>query len=528
MTKVLPNFEESQGILEIVGVGPGDPELLTLKAAKAIANAEVIFFHAGRPGSSKAAQIAANYFPKAAIIKEWVYPVTTGDSFDYYPKMAEFYAACEAQVQEQLAAGKKVVLLAEGDPLLYGSAMYLADRFPTRIIPGVTSVSAGTAAIGTGLCRHEDVLTYLPGTLPVPELARRLADTQAAVIMKLGRNFANAVEALRQAGKLEEAFYVEYASLPQQRVLPVSEVTAENIPYLSVIIVPGADLRADSAGRAQNAATNPTLGKQSEANPDIPSQTSNQGLESTTPATLKVLGLGPGPDKWLTPEVKAVLAEVEHVIGYAPYVNRVPQRAGLTRHASGNTVEVERAKQALELALTGAKVAVVSGGDAGVFGMASAVFEAAQEPKYQNIKIEVLPGITAAQATAASIGAPLGGDFAIVNLSDRLKPWEVLAQRLTHLAQADIGICLYNPASRTRRTQIAKAQDLLLRWLAPETIVVIGRDIGRAEHQVKVTTLGQLEPESIDMKCLVMVCPSSTRITPTGKVWTPRFIVTNS
>jgi len=236
------------------------------------------------------------------------------------------------------------------------------------------------------------------------------------------------------------------------------------------------------------------------------------------------LGLGPGPDAWLTPEVSAALAEVDHVVGYAPYVARVPQRAGLRRHPSGNTVEVDRARFALDLALRGERVAVVSGGDAGIFGMAAAVFEAADDPRYREVDIRVLPGVSAVQAVAARAGAPIGGDFAVVNLSDRLKPWSVLEDRLRALAETDLVIALYNPASRARPEQIGWARELLLKVHAPSTVVVVGRDVGRAEESLTVTTLGDLDPASIDMKCLVIVGSSSTRVTASGRVWTPRFV----
>ena len=172
-------------------------------------------------------------------------------------------------------------------------------------------------------------------------------------------------------------------------------------------------------------------------------------------AELLVVGLGPGPSEWITPEVAEALAEVDHVVGYGPYVNRVPQRAGLTRHASGNTVEVDRARFALDLALQGERVAVVSGGDAGVFGMASAVFEAAEDPAYAAVAVRVLPGLSAIQAVAARAGAPIGADFAVVSLSDRLKPWSVVEKRLRAIAEADLVLAIYNPASRSRTEQVA-------------------------------------------------------------------------
>ena len=162
------------------------------------------------------------------------------------------------------------------------------------------------------------------------------------------------------------------------------------------------------------------------------------------------------------------LALVDHVVGYGPYVDRVPPRPGLQRHASGNTVELDRARLALDLALRGEKVALVSGGDAGVFGMASAAFEAvAADPAYASVRVTVLPGVTAAQAVAARAGAPLGGDYMVLSLSDRLKSWEVIERRLRAAATADLAIALYNPASRSRTTQVAEARALLLEHRSP-------------------------------------------------------------
>ena len=506
------------GWLRGVGVGPGDPELVTVKAARLIGEADVVAFHSGPRGDSIARRIASAYFADDVIEELLVYPVTTGSTdhpLGYHGLMADFYDASAVRLAAHLDSGRNVVVLAEGDPLFYGTYMYLhdrlADRYDTAVVPGVTSVSGSAAAVATGLCRHEDVLTILPGTLPVPELARRLADTEAAVVMKLGRTFENVREALRQAGRIDEARYVERASSDTERVLPVADVDAATVPYMSMVVVPGKDLRADGAGRA--ASSRPA--KVAE----------HQGDGKGAPAgEVVVLGLGPGPDRWLTPEATAALAEVDHVVGYAPYVARVPQREGLTRHASGNTVEVDRARDALELARKGERVAVVSGGDAGVFGMASAVFEAADTHGYGDVPVRVLPGVTAAQAVAARAGAPLGGDFAVMSLSDRLKPWSVIERRLRAAAAADLVVALYNPASRSRTEQVARAREVLLEERAADTVVVVGRDVGRAEESLTVTTLGDLDPARIDMKCLVVVCASGTRVTERGQVWTPRFV----
>lgn len=393
-----PPLDAGSGHLFGVGLGPGDPDLITLKAARLIATADVVAFHSGTHGRSIARSIAADLLPAGVIEEALIYPVTTGTTEHingYRGAIEDFYDESANRLAVHLASGRTVVVLCEGDPFFYGSYMYLHDRlsgrFPTEVVPGVTSVSAAAAAAGIPLVRHDDVLTILPGTLPAPELARRLADTQAAAIMKLGRTFPAVREALVQSGRLEDALYVERASSDRETVMPAIDVNPAAVPYFSIIVVPGRGRRGgeltDLDRMLQARSPSPTAG----------------------PAELLVVGLGPGPDAWITPEVTGALAGVEHVVGYAPYVNRLPQREGLQRHASGNTVEVERARLALDLALKGERVAVVSGGDAGVFGMASAVYEAAEDPRYSGVPIRVLPGVTAAQAVAARVGAPSAG-----------------------------------------------------------------------------------------------------------------------
>jgi precorrin-2 C20-methyltransferase / precorrin-3B C17-methyltransferase len=498
------------GHLYGVGVGPGDPELITIKAAKLIKTADVIAYHSGTAGRSIARTIARSLINPNAIEELLIYPVTTGGTdhpLGYYGAVNDFYDESAERLSKHLDAGRSVVVLAEGDPLFYSSYMYLHDRlsarFPSEIVPGVTSLAAAATALQTPLARHEDILVVLPGTLPVAELARRLADVDAAAIMKLGRTFAGVQEALRRSGRLDEAMYVERATTGEQRILPVTEVDPAAVPYFSMVVVPGRDRRIDSAGRSAA----------------MPQPLASDDLDGPR---LFVVGLGPGTDDWTTPEVSAVLSKVDHVVGYGPYLDRLPARPGLQRHASGNTVELERARCALDLALAGERVAVVSGGDAGIFGMASAVFEAAAVDRYVDVKITVLPAVTAAQAVAARAGAPLGGDYAVMSLSDRLKPWPLIERRLRAAVEADLVLAVYNPASRTRREQIVRARELLLELRPPATPVVVGRNVGRDAEELTVTTLEALDPDSIDMSCLLIIGSSQTRRGHSSTVWTGR------
>jgi precorrin-2 C20-methyltransferase/precorrin-3B C17-methyltransferase len=193
--------------------------------------------------------------------------------------------------------------------------------------------------------------------------------------------------------------------------------------------------------------------------------------------------------------VQRALAEADELVGYVTYLNRVPANPRQRRHASDNKVESERATFALDLARQGSRVVVVSSGDPGIFAMAAAVLEVADEPAYKDVPVRVLPGVSAAQAVAARIGAPLGHDFCTLSLSDRLKPWDVVESRLDAVAAADLVIAIHNPASKERRHQVGLARDIVLRHRAPDTPVVIGRAVGSAQESVRVVRLADLDPD---------------------------------
>ncbi|MFC3452813.1 precorrin-2 C(20)-methyltransferase [Amycolatopsis speibonae] len=489
-----------------VGLGPGDPELMTVKAARLIGEAGVVAYHSARHGRSIARSVAEPYLREGQLEEKLVYPVTTETTDHpggYEGAIADFYELSAKRLAEHLDAGRDVVVLCEGDPFFYGSYMYmherLADRYEATVVPGVTSVSAASSVLGRPLVQRDEVLTILPGTLPAPELARRLADTQAAAVLKLGRTFGNVREALAEAGKLDDAFYIERATWQAQRVEPLADVDPDSVPYFSLALLP-------SPAYASRLADEPEAA---------------QKPEKRTGGEVVVVGLGPAGPGWLTPEATEELAAAEHIVGYGPYVARVPQRAGQQRHASGNRVEAERAVEALELAANGAKVAVVSSGDPGVFAMASAVLEQVAGGHGTGTRVRIVPGVTAAQAAASRVGAPLGHDYCVLSLSDRLKPWEIIERRLDAAGAADLVLALYNPASRTRTTQLAQAREVLLRHRAPETPVVVARDVGGPEEDIRVVTLGTLEPSEVDMRCLLIVGSSKTRA-ENGVVWTPR------
>ncbi|MDJ1158838.1 precorrin-3B C(17)-methyltransferase [Chelatococcus sp. SYSU_G07232] len=243
---------------------------------------------------------------------------------------------------------------------------------------------------------------------------------------------------------------------------------------------------------------------------------------------LTVVGLGPGPAAWTTPAATAALAEATDLVGYGPYLDRLPDRPGQRRHASDNRVELERARHALALAAGGRQVAVVSGGDPGVFAMAAAVFEAVEtgDPAWRGLDLRVEPGVTAMLAAAARVGAPLGHDFAALSLSDNLKPWEVIERRLRLAAEADLVLALYNPVSRARPQQLAQAFAVLGQIRDAGTPVVFARAVGRADERVTLATLAEVTDIAADMATMIIVGSSETRLVARagGGAWvyTPR------
>jgi len=260
-------------------------------------------------------------------------------------------------------------------------------------------------------------------------------------------------------------------------------VDADGVPYFSLAIVPG-------AGRPA---------------------TSDTGGRRTTPSTggVVVVGLGPGDVDWMTPQSRRELAGATDLIGYGPYLDRVPLRASQVRHPSDNTDEPARARLACELAEQGRAVAVVSSGDPGVFAMATAVLEEAKQ--WPDVAVRVIPAMTAAQAVASRVGAPLGHDYAVISLSDRLKPWDVIAARLSAAAAADLVLAIYNPASKSRTWQVAAMRDLLLEHRDPGTPVVIGRDVSGPDESVTVVRLADLDQADVDMRCLLIIGSSQTQ-----------------
>ena len=510
------SYSAQPGHLYGIGLGPGDAGLITLRGADIIRTADVIAYHAGTHGRSTARSIAAELIDArddAAVEEQLQYPVTTGRPADYREQLAGFYAEATARLHKHLAQGRSVAVLSLGDPMLYSSYQHLhhalSEDFPTEIVPGVASITAAAAEIGQPLGEATEIVSVVPATADSERIAAVLDASDCVVIMKLGKNVEKVRTALQAAGMLDRAYVVERATMNEHTSYPLADADPEKVPYFAVAVVPSAVYGTKRS----------VSGVPSPADDAATGAATDTATESAPPAVgeVVVVGLGPSAERWTTPEVTEELARATDLVGYSTYINRVPERAGQRRHLSDNRVEAERATMALDIAKRGGRVAVVSSGDPGVFAMAAAVLEVADDDMWRGIPVRVVPGMTAAQAVASRVGAPLGHDFAMLSLSDRLKPWEVVVKRVRAVAGADMAFAVYNPASKSRRWQIRELRALAMEYRELTTPVIVARAVGSEQENVTVTTLAEFDPDVVDMRTMVIIGSSSTKAYRAGK-----------
>ena len=239
-------LELSAGRLYGIGLGPGDPELLTLKAVRCLGAAQVVAYFSKKGRRSNARTIADRFMPIPCMELPLAYPVTTEIPVhhpDYAACLAPFYAQAAVMLGDHLAAGRDVALLCEGDPLFYGSFMHLyvrlRERFPVTIVPGVSGMSGCWTSAGVPMSWGDDVMTIIPGTLPQDMLRDKLMGSDASVIMKIGGNFAKVRAAIEAAGLTREAIYVERGTMENEIVMPIGDKDNDSAPYFSIVLIPG-------------------------------------------------------------------------------------------------------------------------------------------------------------------------------------------------------------------------------------------------------------------------------------------------
>jgi precorrin-2 C20-methyltransferase/precorrin-3B C17-methyltransferase len=396
---------------------------------------------------------------------------------------------------ERIAAdcrrGLDVAFVTEGDPTLYSTATpvwqllaEVAPEVPIEIVPGVSSITAAAARVGRPLARKEERLAVVPASYHAAELDALLTTFPNVCLLKANSALPQLVQSLERCGPGHEAFYVENVSTPQEWVTSDLPSAVGRREYFALVLV-----RRTHQPR-------PATGK------------------------LWVVGLGPGDPRLLSQQAREALRDADAIVGYEAYLKRLePLRVRAEMHGSPIGAEAERATLALELAGAGRRVALVSSGDAGVYGMAGLLLEtAAGRP---DLDVEVVPGVTAATAAAALLGAPLGHDFACVSLSDLLTPWEVIERRLHAAGQGDFVLAVYNPLSERRTWQLPRARDVLLEYRRPETPVGLVDKAYRPGTRVWSTTLGELTPDGVGMETTLIVGSSRTRLVH-GRLVTPR------
>ncbi|GAX07579.1 cobalt-precorrin-3B C(17)-methyltransferase [Secundilactobacillus silagincola] len=236
---------------------------------------------------------------------------------------------------------------------------------------------------------------------------------------------------------------------------------------------------------------------------------------------LYIVGLGPGSRELMTQEALDVIEKTDTIVGYVTYVRLVQDMLkGKELVVTGMHGEIERCKKAIEIAQTGKDVAIISSGDAGIYGMAGLVLELASKAD-QHIDVKVVPGVTASIGAAAALGAPLMNDFCHISLSDLMTPWDVIKERVDAAAKADFVICLYNPRSKGRPNNLREALDIILKYKSEDTVVGIGKDVARKKEIEKVTTIKDLDVEEINMTTIVIVGNKNTYVAD-GRMVTPR------
>jgi precorrin-2 C(20)-methyltransferase len=467
-----------------LGVGPGDPELLTIKAAGLLRQAQRVYHAGPRDDQGRALEIVRGLLRPEQLVRTLLPGPMAEVNVDAYRAGVERIAA-------DCRAGLDVAFITEGDPTLYSTASFvcelLAQLCPDltlEIVPGVTSVTAAAARVGWPLLRREETLRIVPAVYHADRLTTLVHEDPCLCLLKPGPVLPKIREAIAEQGDNCEAVYVEEVGTEREWFThDLAQAVGRN-HYFSLVLL----------------RTKPAAGK--------------------GPGKVWLVGLGPGDPALLTGQARRVLHAVSDVIGYEGYLKRL-ESLGLRVQFRPFPIgaEPERVRLALELAQQGRQVALVSSGDAGIYGMASLLLEKTGDTA--DVAVEIVPGVTAAAAAAAQLGAPLGHDFACISLSDLLTPWPIIEQRLEAAGQGDFVLALYNPASRQRTWQLPRARDILRKYRAPTTPVGLVTGAYREGMEVRHTTLGELTADGVTMETIVFVGNSQTRIV-NGRMVTPR------
>ncbi len=477
-----------------VGVGPGDPALMTVRAVEIIGKARVLYHAGSGPRAGRAWEIIhALVKPEHEVRRLLAEPMSAVTAaadwrLPYLPAVKHIAADCRR--------GLDVVFVTEGDPSLYSTAIpvcrlltEIAPEIPITIVPGVSSIMAAAARAGWPLALRNEALRIIPAAHRSADLTALLQNETSVCFLKAGPALPRILEVMTGQPDCWDALYVENLGSESEYITHDLHQARGRDTYFSMVLLRRRELAAIATPAAER-------GK------------------------VWIVGLGPGDTELLTPRALRVLLSANDLVGYTAYLKALKDLGcrGIC-HKLPLGAETERARLALDLARQGRQVALVSSGDAGVYGMASLLLETAADAP--EIDLEMVPGVTAATAAAALLGAPLGHDFACISLSDLLTPWPAIERRLHAAGEADFVVVLYNPASQQRRWQLPRARDILAEYRPPVTPVGLVHRAYRPGMRVEFTTLDAIQVDAVTMETTIIIGSRQTR-TINGRLVTPR------
>jgi len=518
--------------LYAVGVGPGSPDLLTVRAAEILKRVPVIFSPLSAMGTtSRALEVVEPYLDRSRQrVVELAFPMQK--------EQEELETEWEEAVREiavHLGPEAEGAFITIGDVSLYSTFYYvqriLEARYPQvtiELVPGIPSFSAVSALLRIPYGIADDRIVILPATFERERLARAIQDHDTIILMKVNRVLDEVIDILEAQGLLDTAVFITKCGMPDQEVVyDLRTLRGSSPSYFSLVLVNKNAERRHTAQRPEPAA--PGTGAPARlrlSSEEKAAAAAGDGSPPVPGGKLYLVGFGPGSHDHLTFRAKAAIDDAQTIIGYRTYVMLVRELIkGKEVFYTGMTEELDRARRAVELAWKGKRVALISSGDAGIYGMAGPAIECLKERSWtrgSGLEVEVVPGVTALSACGALLGAPVIHDFCAISLSNLLTPWEVIVRRIEAAAAADFVVALYNPKSGRRTRQIVETRRIMLRHRRPDTPVGIVKSGTRAGERVVITTLDDMLNHEIGMLTTVLIGNSTTftweqmMVTPRG------------
>jgi precorrin-2 C(20)-methyltransferase len=500
--------------LYAIGVGPGAPDLLTVRAAEILKRVPVIFSPLSAMGrTSQALEVAAPYLNRSRQrVVELAFPMLKD-----HEELEPAWEQAAGEILRNLEPEGEAAFITLGDVSLYSTFYYVQRILKSRrpeveieMVPGITSFSAASAFLQLPYGAADDRIVILPATFERERLARAISDHDIVILMKVNRVLDDVIDILEAQKVLDRAIFIERCGMPDQKVIcDLRTLRGQTPSYFSLILV-----RKNAEWGMKTQFRIPHFAFRIEDGPPTPR------------GKLYIVGFGPGSHDHLTFKAKAAIDDAQVIIGYRTYVELVKELIkGKEIFYTGMKEELDRARRAVDLAWSGKRVALISSGDAGIYGMAGPALECLKERGWTRgcgLEVEVVPGVTALSSCAALLGAPIAHDFCAVSLSDLLTPWEVIAKRIEAAAAADYVVVLYNPRSGRRTRHIVETREILLKHRSPGTPVGIVKGAGREGQRVVVTTLEEMLDHEIGMLTTIVIGSSTTfswekmMVTPRG------------